>query len=77
MNWTREELKQIDQRTKKLATMQKALHPTDDIDRLCVFRKEGGRGLTDIEESVDLSMQRLKDYIQKRGLRLITATRQY
>ena len=56
-------------------TMHKALHPRDDVDRLYVSRKEGGRGLTSIEDSVDASIQRLKDYIEKRGGRLITAIR--
>ena len=27
-------------------TMHKALHPRDDVDRLYVSRKEGGRGIT-------------------------------
>ncbi len=36
-----------------------------DVDRLYVSRKEGGRGLASIEVSVDLSIQRLEDYIQK------------
>ena len=31
---TRDELKQIDQRTRRLMTMHKALHPRNDIDRL-------------------------------------------
>ena len=31
---TREELRQMEQRTKKLMTMHKALHPTDDIGGL-------------------------------------------
>ena len=43
LKWTREELKQMDQRTRKLMTMHKALHPRDDVDRLYVSRKEGGR----------------------------------
>ena len=38
--------------------MHKALHPRDDVDRLCVSRKEGGRGFTSIEDSVDASIQR-------------------
>ena len=65
VKWTREELKQMDQRTKKLMTMHKALHPRDDVDRLYVSRKEGGRGLTSIEVSVDESIQQLDDYIEK------------
>ena len=59
LKWTRDELKQIDQRTRKLMTMHKALHPRDDRDRLYVSRKEGGRGLASIEDSVDASIQRL------------------
>ena len=56
LRWTREKLKQIDQRTRKLMSMHKALHPRDDVDRLYVSRKEGGRGLTSIEDSVDASI---------------------
>ena len=55
--------------------MHKALHPRDDVDRLYVLRKEGGRGLASIEDSVDTSIQRLEDYIQKHERGLITATR--
>ena len=49
-------------------TMHKALHPRDDVDR-----KEGGRGLPSIEDSVDVSIQRLEDYIEKHEGGLITA----
>ena len=34
-----------------------------------------GSGLSDIQSSVNASIQRLNDYIKKRGGRLITATR--
>ena len=61
LKWTEDKLKQMDQRTRKLMTMHKALHPRDDIDRLFVSRKEGGRGLASIEDSVDASIQRLED----------------
>ena len=44
--------------------MHKALHPRNDVDRLYVSRKEGGRGLASIEDSLDASIQRLEDYIQ-------------
>ena len=39
LKWTRDELKQMDQRTRKLMTMHKALYPRDDIDRVYVSRK--------------------------------------
>ena len=75
LKWTRDELKQIDQRTRKLLTMPKALHPRDDYDRLYVSRKEGRRALASIEDSVDASIQRLEDNIEKHERGLITAIR--
>ena len=56
-------------------TMHKALHPRDDVDRLYVSRKEGGRGLARTEENVDAWIQRLEDYIQKHDGGLIKAIR--
>ena len=75
LKWTREELRQMDQITRKLMTMHKALYPRDDVDRLYVPRKERGRGLTSIEDSVDASIQWLEDYIEKHEGGLITAIR--
>ena len=65
----------MDQRTRKLMTMHKALHPRDDVDRLYESRKEGGRGLACIEDTVDASIQRLEDYIEKHERGLITTIR--
>ena len=53
LKWTRDELRQMDQRTRKVMTVHKALHPKEEVDRLYVPRKEGGRGLASIEDSVD------------------------
>ena len=75
LKWTRDELRQMDQRTRKLMTMNKALHPRDDVDRLYVPRKEGGRGLASIEDSVDTSIQRLENYIEKHERGQITVIR--
>ena len=51
------------------------MYPRDDVDRLYVSRKEGGRGLTNIEDSVDASIQRLEDCIGKHEGGLFTAIR--
>ena len=40
-----------------------------------ISRKEGEGGLASIEYSVDESIQRLEDYIEKNGKGLITANR--
>ena len=66
LKWTREELIQMEQRTRKLMTMHKALHSRDDVDKLYESRKEGERGLTSIENSVDTLIRQLEDYIEKR-----------
>ena len=73
--WTREGLKQMGQITRLLMTMHKALHPRDDGDRLCVSRKEGGRGLASIEDNVDASILRLEDDTEKHEGGLITTIR--
>ena len=56
-------------------TMHKELNPRDEVDRLYVSRKEGGRGLASIEDTVDASIQPLEDYIEKHERGLITAIR--
>ena len=40
LKWTRGDLRQIEQRTGKLMTMDKALHPRDEIDNLYVSKKK-------------------------------------
>ena len=43
--------------------MHKALHPRDDVDKLYVLRKGGGKGLANIEDRIYTSIKRLEDYI--------------
>ena len=58
-------------------TMHKALHPRDTVDRLYVTRKEGGRGLAGMEDSVNASIQLLEDYIEKHEGGLYSDQKQY
>ena len=55
---------------KKSVTMNKALRSRDDIDKLYESRKEGRRGLTNIENRMDASIRRLR--FKKRKKKLIT-----
>ena len=55
----------MDQRTRKLMTMPNDLHLRNDVDRLYVSIKEEGRGIVSSEDSVDVQIQRLEDYIEK------------
>ena len=53
----------MNQKTRKLVTIHKALHPRYDVDGLYVSRKEGGRVFTSIKDRVDTSIQRHEVYI--------------
>ena len=64
LKWTKEELKQMDQRTWKVMTMHKALHHRTNADRQYVSRRKRGIRLARIEDSVDASIQLLEDYIE-------------
>jgi hypothetical protein len=50
INWRIED-KIIVRKIRKMLTMYKVHHPKVDIDRLYVKRKEGGRGLVQVEEA--------------------------
>ena len=50
----------MEQRTRKLMTMHKALHLGDNTDKLYISRKEGGRGrkLASIDDCINASILR-------------------
>ena len=75
LKWTKDELKQMDQRTRKLMTMHKALHPETTLTDYMYQEKMWVRGLASIEDSVDASIQRLEDYIEKLERGLVSAIR--
>ena len=45
ISWRKCELQAIYRKTRKLFTTYGGLHPKSDVDRLCIPRKDGGRGL--------------------------------
>jgi len=50
--WPVSELQYLDCRTRKLLTMSRALHLRADVDRLCMPRSRGGRGLKSVEDVI-------------------------
>ena len=62
IDWTKEELRQMDTKTRKKMTIYKALHPRADVDRLYLARKKGGRGLLSVENMVNLEKTSLAEY---------------
>ena len=65
LDWTKEELKSIDIKTRKLMTMNGSLHPRGNVGRLYLARKEGGRGLISCEEYVNVEVQNLDKYLSQ------------
>ena len=49
LQWKESELKNVDRKSRKTMTMNGALHPKSDVNRLYIKRKEGGRGLMSVE----------------------------
>ena len=45
INWSTEELRTLDRKTRKLLTICKLLYPQSGVDRLYPKRSKGGRGL--------------------------------
>ena len=60
---TVEELVSMDRRTRKILAMNGCMHTRSNVARLCLLRKEGGRGLISIEECVVKKSKSLHGYL--------------
>ena len=52
IRWNKDDLWEMDRQTRKLMTMNEALHPKSDINRICIPRRRGGPGLISAESSI-------------------------
>ena len=59
----------------KLITMHNALHPKSNVDCLYIPGEESGRGLQDVEETVNLTKLGLENYVKESREHLLTAGR--
>jgi hypothetical protein len=60
INWHQKEVQKLDKKTRKMLTIHGQHHPKADIDRLHVPRKDGGRGLMQIEGAYITEVTKLK-----------------
>ena len=65
IEWTKEDTRQMDRKTRKLFTMHRSMHPQSDVDRLYWKRNEGGRGLQSIEDVVEIEKASLGFYLHQ------------
>ena len=65
VDWTMEEMTSMDRRTRKILAMNGCLHTRSNVARLYLPRKEGGRGLIGIEETVRKERKSLYGYLRE------------
>ena len=64
INWTAEDIKNLDRKTRKLLTKERMHHPKSDADRMYLPRSSGGRGLIQIEISYKTTTICLATYLE-------------
>ena len=69
------ELEQMDRRTRILMTMHRAVNPKSDVASIYLSRKEGGRGLISVEDTVKLAVLGLERYVLTSEEGLLIAAR--
>ena len=75
IKWTKEELRNVDRKTRKLMNMHRALHPQADVDRLYIKRAEGGRGMISVEDCVEIETNSLHQYVVESKEKLLKAVK--
>ena len=75
IEWTKQELKKLDRRTRKLLTMNGGVHPRDCVARIYIPRKHGGRGLVSVEDCINQARVSLETYVQSSEEELLKAVR--
>ncbi|XP_067017791.1 uncharacterized protein [Acropora muricata] len=65
INWTAEDIKNLDRKTRKLLTKERMHHPKSDVDRIYLPRSLGGRGLIQIETTYKTTTIGLATYLEK------------
>ena len=64
IKWNKEELQEIDRKSRKIMTINKELHPRSDVARIYVPREKGGRGLISCESCVRREENNLSWYVK-------------
>jgi len=78
VNWHQKELQKLDRKTRKLLTIHGQHKPKADVDRLYDPRKQGGRGLMQLEAAHEVEITKLVEYVDRKDpLIQVVRTHQY
>jgi hypothetical protein len=75
INWHQQEIQNLDRKTRKMLTIHGQHHPRAHIYRLYVPRKEGGRGLMQVEGAYIAETVNLVEYAESKEDPLIQIVR--
>jgi hypothetical protein len=75
INWSQEEIQKLDIKTRKMLIIHEQHHPRADIYRLYFRRKEGGRGLMQVEGAYIAETLSLVEYVENKEDPLIQIVR--
>ena len=73
--WKKDELQEMNRKTRKLKTINKKLHPRSDVAQLYVSWKNRGKGLIGCENSVKSEENGLGQYLKNNKEPLLIAVR--
>ncbi|XP_031334544.1 uncharacterized protein LOC116164497 [Photinus pyralis] len=68
IQWTKTDIQAIDRLTRRTLTSNRALHPNSAIERLYLPRKQGGRGLINIEAAHNIQIHKLQTYFNTKAI---------
>ena len=63
LEWTKEEIKELDRWTKKKLIAGRALHPKSNVIRIYIKRRYGGQGLISVEECCAAELRSIDFYL--------------
>jgi hypothetical protein len=75
INWHQEEIQKLDRKTRKMLTIHGQHHLRADIDRSYVPRKEGERGLMQVEGAYIAETLNFMEYVENKEDPLIQTVR--
>ena len=64
IDWTKNEIDEIDRKTRKMLNMYGGLHPKSNVDRLYLKRENGGRRLISVGDCIMNERNNLRLYVK-------------
>ena len=77
VNWNLEEIKRKDRKIRKLMTLNRMHHPKADVSRMYLPKKEGGRGMINLQVTYKTTTIGLNSYLESSEDRMLHAVLQH